>query len=203
LSRERAILDAAAEAFYEKGFHGVGVDELGTRAGLSGPSLYRHFSGKDEILATLLSEAMDELISATVPVFNEPARDLERALEHHIDYTLQHRHLVNLYQREARSLAEPWKRSFSRRIGQYTARWEALFAQNFPGLDAAAVAAATQACLGMIFSMASWPARALLDVDVKALIMELMSRGFGSLDGSASATDGKAAPARGAGAAGS
>ncbi|MDX6428827.1 MAG: hypothetical protein QOE54_1193, partial [Streptosporangiaceae bacterium] len=38
MGRDRAILDAAAEAFYEKGFHGVGVDELGARAGLSGPS---------------------------------------------------------------------------------------------------------------------------------------------------------------------
>ncbi|MGW1026771.1 TetR/AcrR family transcriptional regulator [Streptomyces sp. NPDC002577] len=182
MDRDRAILDAAALAFYEKGFHGVGVDELGTRAGLSGPSLYRHFSGKDEILATLLNEAMDELISATVPVYDDPERDLRRALEHHIEFAMEHRQLVNLYQREVRSLVDPWKRAFTRRRGQYTARWESLFAQKFPGVDSASVAAMTQACLGMIFSVSYWPARTLKDTDVKALLLELLPHGFESFE---------------------
>lgn len=182
MSRDRAILDAAAVAFYEKGFHGVGVDELGTRAGLSGPSLYRHFSGKDEILATLLTEAMDELISATVPVYDDPARDLRRALEHHIEFAVRHRHLVNLYQREVRSLVDPWKRAFTRRRGQYTTRWESLFAHRFPGLDSANVAATTQACLGMIFSLSYWPARALKDVDMKPFLFELLTQGLESFE---------------------
>ncbi|MGW6015091.1 TetR/AcrR family transcriptional regulator [Streptomyces sp. NPDC055210] len=182
MSRDRAILDAAATAFYEKGFHGVGVDELGARAGLSGPSLYRHFSGKDEILATLLNEAMDELISATVPVHGDPARDLRRALEHHIDFAARHRHLVNLYQREVRSLVDPWKRSFTRRRGQYTSRWEALFAQRFPDLGDAEIASMTQACLGMVFSLSYWPARALDGADVNALLLRLLSHGFESFE---------------------
>ena len=76
MDRERRILDTAAAAFYEKGFHGVGVDELGKRAGLSGPTLYRYFSSKDEILAALFSEAMDELVSATAMVHDDPLADL-------------------------------------------------------------------------------------------------------------------------------
>ena len=182
MSRDRAILDAAAEAFYEKGFHGVGVDELGTRAGLSGPSLYRHFSGKDEILATLLNEAMDELISATLPVHGDPERDLVRALQHHIGFAARHRQLVNLYQREVRSLVAPWERAFTRRRAQYTARWETLFERRFPGLDSARVAAMTQACLGMIFSLSYWPARVLKDIEVEPLLLQLMSQGFESLE---------------------
>src|ERR1700727_2278715 len=42
VDRERAILDAAAAAFYEKGFHGVGVDELEDRS-LTDP-WRRHFN---------------------------------------------------------------------------------------------------------------------------------------------------------------
>ncbi|AJE87305.1 TetR family transcriptional regulator [Streptomyces albus] len=178
MSRDRVILKAAAEAFYEKGFHGVGVDELGARAGLSGPSLYRHFSGKDEILATLLNEAMDELISATVPVHDDAERDLRRALEHHVAFAVRHRHLVNLYQREVRSLVDPWKRAFHRRRGQYTARWASLFARRFPALGSAQVAAMTQACLGMIFSLSYWPAQTLEDIDVQPLLLDLMAHGF-------------------------
>jgi AcrR family transcriptional regulator len=69
VSREQQILDAAAARFYEKGFHGVGVDQIGERVGISGPALYRHFKGKDEILAALFSEALEELISATAALY--------------------------------------------------------------------------------------------------------------------------------------
>lgn len=182
MSRDRRILDAAAAAFHEKGFHGVGVDELGVRAGLSGPSLYRHFSGKDEILATLLNEAMDELLSATIPVHDDPEQDLERALGHHVRFALANRHLVTLYQREVRSLAEPWSRAFTRRRGQYTSRWESLVAQRFPGLPPETVAATTQVCLGIVFSVVAWPERALAVPDVEQLVLTLVSQGIHVLD---------------------
>jgi AcrR family transcriptional regulator len=179
MEKDRRILEVSAEAFYQKGFHGVGVDEIGKRAGLSGPAIYRHFGGKDEILATLLNEAMDELMSATVPIHGDPARDLDRALRHHAEFAVAHRHLVNLYQREVRSLADPWKRAFDRRRAQYTERWERLVAQRFPGMPPATVAAVTQACLGMVFSVSYWPARALGHDDVSGLLLDLLAVGLG------------------------
>jgi len=182
VNRDRKILDTAAEAFYEKGFHGVGVDEIGRRAGLSGPSIYRHFSGKDEILATLLNEAMDELISATVPVHDDPEGDLDRALRHHLDFATRNRHLINLYQREVRSLVDPWARAFDRRRIQYTERWEHVISRRFPLIDAPTAAAVTQAALGMVFSISYWPGRTLRDVDVPTVIMQVLSQGLVSLD---------------------
>jgi AcrR family transcriptional regulator len=182
MAKDRRILEVAAEAFYQKGFHGVGVDEIGRRAGLSGPAIYRHFAGKDEILATLLSEAMDELMSATVPVHGDPARDLDRALRHHAEFAVEHRHLINLYQREVRSLVDPWKRAFDRRRAQYTERWEGLVAARFPDLPPVTVAALTQACLGMVFSVSYWPARALGHGDVSDLLLGLLAVGLTAYD---------------------
>jgi len=182
MDRDRKILDTAADAFYEKGFHGVGVDELGRRAGLSGPALYRSFSGKDEILATLLNEAMDELMSAALPALGNPTLDLDRALRHHILFSIHHRPLVNLYQREVRSLVDPWKRSFTRRRQQYTERWEALMAGRFPGIGAAAVATTAQATLGTIFSISYWPHHTAHAPDVAEQLMALLTRGFSALE---------------------
>jgi AcrR family transcriptional regulator len=182
VGRDRTILDTAADAFYEKGFHGVGVDELGRRAGLSGPALYRSFAGKDEILATLLNEAMDELMGAALPLLGDPALDLDRALRHHILFSIHHRPLVNLYQREVRSLVEPWKRSFTRRRQQYTERWEALLAGRFPDLDATEIATTTQATLGTIFSISYWPQRTAQAPDVVEQLMKLLTRGFRALE---------------------
>jgi AcrR family transcriptional regulator len=181
VDRVRQILDAAAEVFHEKGFHGSSVDELGVRAGLSGPALYRHFGGKDDILAALFNEAMDELIGATTNVFDDPAQDLERALRHHLQFTLDHRHLISVYQQEARSLVEPWKRYFDQRRLRYVTRWESLFARRFPALPEPEVAALAQACLGMIFSLAYWPTRVLSGIDPQLFVLGLLDRGFQSL----------------------
>jgi AcrR family transcriptional regulator len=182
VDRDRKILDTAAAVFFEKGFHGVGVDELGKRAGLSGPALYRHFSGKDEILASLFNEALDELLSATAPVHDDPAEDLDRLIRHHVGFTLSHRHLVNVYQREDRSLVEPWKRQFDRRRRQYLARWEAAVARRFPKASTAEVAAGTQACLGVIFSVAYWPAALASTPSLADLITGYATTGLSTLD---------------------
>jgi AcrR family transcriptional regulator len=181
VDRERRILDAATQAFHDKGFHGVGVDEIGSRAGLSGPSLYRHFSGKDEILATLLNEALNELMSATKPVHDDPERDLDRALKHHISYAVHNAQLVNIYQREVRSLADPWRRPFDRRRRQFTARWEELFLRCYPDLDDA-LPAVTQAVLGMIFSVSYWPPRTVRSKDTESVLAILVSGGLASMN---------------------
>ena len=193
--RDRRILDAAALAFREKGFHGVGMDELGARAGLSGPSLYRHFSGKHEILATLLNLAMDELVSATAVGPEDPAADLDRVLRHHVRFALEQHDLVVLYQREVGNLAEPWAPAFARRMGHYTRRWEALFSRRLPDLDPDEVAVLTQAALGTVFSVSTWPARAHRVAAaggpeaVSELVLDLLHRGLeGPLSGRESPT---------------
>ncbi len=179
--RVREILDAAAALFYEKGFHGTGMDELGVRAGLSGPALYRHFSGKNEILAALFNEAMDELIAATASQHGDPAAELERMIRHHAEFAISHRTLVNVYQREDRSLSDPWRRLFDHRRRGYLERWEAAIARCYPGAAPAEVAAAAQACLGLIFSVAYWPARVARQPGTAGLITRYAVSGLASL----------------------
>ena len=182
MARDRQILDAAAALFYEKGFHGVGVDEIGERVGISGPALYRHFAGKDEILATLFNEAMDELISATAIVYDEPHRDLERLIRHHVEFSISNRHLVNVYQREDRSLVEPWRRHFDRRMRQYASRWEDTLRRCFPDASDNHIAAATQAALGLIHSVAYWPAKVVRDDDdLPDFLSRLVTEGLATL----------------------
>jgi AcrR family transcriptional regulator len=188
VSRDRQILDTAAALFYEKGFHGVGVDEIGERVGISGPALYRHFSGKDEILATLFNEAMDELISGTAMVYDEPHRDLERLIRHHVDFAISHRHLVSVYQREDRSLAETWRKHFDRRMRQYASRWEAALQRCYPDAPPGHIAAGTQAAIGLIHSVAYWPVKVVKgDDDLPDLLCRLVTQGLTSLEEPAAA----------------
>lgn len=54
-TRER-ILDSALSLFAERGYDGVGVDLIAEKAGLKGPSLYKHFRGKEDILDTIIDK---------------------------------------------------------------------------------------------------------------------------------------------------
>lgn len=182
MTRERQILDAAAALFYDKGFHGVGVDEIGQRVGISGPALYRHFSGKDQILATLFSETMDELISATAVVYTDPERDLERLVRHHVEFAVDHRHLVNVYQREEKSLVEPWRKHFQRRQRVYASRWEDALRRCFESSPDDQIAAAAQAAIGMIHSVAHWPRAARRADDLADLLVALVRQGLAALE---------------------
>ncbi|MGW0891177.1 TetR/AcrR family transcriptional regulator [Saccharopolyspora sp. NPDC002578] len=182
MDRDRKILDTAAAVFFEKGFHGASVDELGTRAGLSGPALYRHFSGKDEILATLFNEALDELLSATAPVHDDPELDLDRLIRHHVCFAVDHRHLVNVYQREDRSLVDPWQRHFARRRRQYVGRWETTIGRCFPNASQAKVATGTHACLSVIFSITYWPKATARQPDLADVVTGFVREGLATLN---------------------
>ena len=56
-TKER-ILYAALDLIAEKGYDGVGVDLIAEKAGLKGPSLYRHYKGKEDIFNSLIDLVM-------------------------------------------------------------------------------------------------------------------------------------------------
>lgn len=53
-STKERILYAALDLFAQKGYDGVGVDLIAEKAGLKGPSLYRHYKGKEDIFNSMI-----------------------------------------------------------------------------------------------------------------------------------------------------
>ena len=57
MSTKERILEESLTLFAEKGYDGTGIDLIAERVGIKGPSLYRHFKSKEDILNTLIDSA--------------------------------------------------------------------------------------------------------------------------------------------------
>jgi AcrR family transcriptional regulator len=66
------ILDAAAQVFRQKGFHGASMADIAEAVNLQKASLYHHVSSKQEILLDLLDRALDMLIEHIGAVASRP-----------------------------------------------------------------------------------------------------------------------------------
>ncbi|MFC5768883.1 TetR/AcrR family transcriptional regulator [Thauera sinica] len=53
-------MEAAAKLFYERGYEGATVREIAREAGITSGSIFYHFESKEEILAAVLRQGMEE-----------------------------------------------------------------------------------------------------------------------------------------------
>ena len=98
-SRREAILAAALELFRRRGFHAVGIDEIGTLAGISGPGVYRHFPSKSSLLVALFDGLSDRMLAAAEEIRKldcPPAETLDRLVDFHVATAVAERALHRL-----------------------------------------------------------------------------------------------------------
>ena len=76
------ILEAAAQVFRQKGFHGASMNDIAEAVNLQKASLYHHVSSKQEILFELLDRALELLLERISPIStqNSPAEERLRLM---------------------------------------------------------------------------------------------------------------------------
>ena len=57
MSTKERILEESLTLFAERGFDGIGIDGIAESVGIKGPSVYRHFKNKEDILNALIDAA--------------------------------------------------------------------------------------------------------------------------------------------------
>ncbi|MFF4159569.1 TetR/AcrR family transcriptional regulator [Streptomyces sp. NPDC001678] len=192
LSRREQILREAARLFAERGFHGVGVDEIGAAVGISGPGLYRHFAGKDAMLAELLVGISGRLLTGGRQRVAEaaeagaaPAEVLDSLIDGHIDFALDDRALIILHDRELGQLRES-DRSLVRQLQrQYVELWVGVVRELHPAVVEAEARAAVHAVFGLLNSTPHLGRRGALPARTAtaALLRRLALGALGSLAG--------------------
>ncbi|MGW7302290.1 SACE_7040 family transcriptional regulator [Streptomyces sp. NPDC054829] len=156
-TRREQILKEAARLFAERGFHGVGVDEIGAAVGISGPGLYRHFPGKDAMLAELLVGISGQLLTGAKRRLAEadgdgPAAVLDSLIEGHIDFALDDRPLITLHDRELDRLRDSDRKLVRQLQRQYVELWVEVVRKAYPALAEPTARSAVHSVFGLLNS---------------------------------------------------
>ncbi|GHE55746.1 TetR family transcriptional regulator [Streptomyces longispororuber] len=181
-TRREQILKEAARLFAERGFHGVGVDEIGAAVGISGPGLYRHFAGKDAMLAELLVGISEQLLTGgrrrAAETAGAPEATLDSLIEGHIDFALDDRPLITLHDRELDRLRDTDRKRVRQLQRQYVELWVAAVREVYPALAEAEARASVHAVFGLLNSTPHLPRPGTLpDRDATAHLLHRLSRG--------------------------
>lgn len=152
--RRAEILAAAAELFARRGYHGVSIGDLGRAVGLTGPALYRHFSGKEAVLAEMLLDISERLLAEGVrrAAAPDPALALDALLRWHIAFALDNPALITVHERELDNVPEPQRHRVRRLQRAYVEEWVAVLRRLRPGLPGGRTRAAVHACFGLLNS---------------------------------------------------
>ncbi|WP_026314143.1 TetR/AcrR family transcriptional regulator [Actinomadura flavalba] len=152
--RRAEILGAAAALFARHGYHGVSIGELGRAVGLTGPALYRHFRGKEAVLAEMLLDISARLRAegAQHAADPDPAGALDALLRWHIAFALDNPALITVHGRELDNVPEPERHEIRRTQRAYVEEWVGVLRRLRPDVPDARARAAVHACLGLLNS---------------------------------------------------
>lgn len=113
-TRKAEIRDTALDLFTRHGYEATTMGDIAGVMGIRGPSLYKHVSSKQVLLAEIMTATMDALWAAhtsAVSSTGDSVEQLRRAVEAHVRFHARHRQEAFVGNREIRSLAEPARTS--------------------------------------------------------------------------------------------
>jgi AcrR family transcriptional regulator len=153
--RRQRILDAAAELVARRGYHDVGMADIGAAAGITGSAIYRHFDGKSAVLVALLDRVIDDLsrdAAEIVTSADEPRTVLRRLIRGQVAFVLTDRTLAQVYHNEILNLPAADRHRLRRKQRMYLEEWVHVLALLRPDGSDAALRALVHAAIGAIQS---------------------------------------------------
>jgi AcrR family transcriptional regulator len=154
-SRREQILAVAAQLFARHGFHGVSIADLGAAVGISGPALYRHFPGKEALLAELLVGISEHLLAggqARASRTADPDELIAALVDFHADFARREPELIVVQDRDLANLPVPDRRKVRRLQRTYVEIWVEALRRAHPGLPADAARTAAHGTFGLLNS---------------------------------------------------
>lgn len=138
MHRRDEIAVVAARLFAETGYDAVSLDDIGAAVGIAGPSLYNHFTSKQDLLFATMTHGYGKLHDTLIDALETdagPAEVLRAISDSYVDLTFEHSDLVTVLIAEARNLSEEYRDLARSAQISYIGQWVAVLQQLRPDED--------------------------------------------------------------------
>jgi AcrR family transcriptional regulator len=162
LSRREAILNAALTLMRAKGYHGVGIDEIGDAAGISGPAVYRHYASKADILLDAYDRAGSRVavgVEAALSGADGPVDALGRLIASYVTIAFDNVDLIIATGEEGAALPKAERPRLVRQRRAIAESWSRVMDELRPDLSEAEVRLHVASAFNMVNHVARLPAR--------------------------------------------
>ena len=155
------IIQAAAQIFRQKGYHGTSMQDIADAVALKKASLYHHVAGKQDILVSILDQALALLIEDLQAVIDQdlPAQEkIRQAMRVYVNRLTEDPDLAAVLLMEHRSLEDDLRAAHIARRDRFEILWRSMIEQgiaqgSFRSMDQNL---ATFALLGVLNWMITW-----------------------------------------------
>jgi AcrR family transcriptional regulator len=174
-TRREELLFAAAALFRERGYYGVGMQEIGRAAGIVGSGVYRHFTSKEAMLVELTDRLLDDLVDRAALIRATtagPGACLDALIELHLEFALDGEGLIAVYLGEERNLPEADRRRARRKQRAYLQEWVDVLGELQPERDERERHLVVQAVVALLQSVA-WQRPTLPRATVETRLRDL------------------------------
>jgi AcrR family transcriptional regulator len=157
----KEILDASAQIFSQKGYHGTSMQDIAAAVNLQKASLYHHVSSKQEILFELLNrglliltEEVDQVISAS----NPPEEKLRLAIRAYLTALTENQDVTSVLLLEYRSLEPKYLTRHIEERDRFERIWRNLIIEGIQNqtFSCGDPTLATRALLGVMNWTVTW-----------------------------------------------
>ncbi|MEV4615040.1 helix-turn-helix domain-containing protein [Kitasatospora sp. NPDC049258] len=141
-SRREELLVAAVRLFDRRGFDNVSTEQLGAAVGIAGPSVYKHFATKAELLAAALVRSRERLwheVGGALALAQAPGPGaaLAAGLAAYLDFARRNGHYLGAMLSETERLAPADRKAAVDFRRDFLRTWVGLLQQVRPAYDQA------------------------------------------------------------------
>ncbi|EMQ99210.1 TetR/AcrR family transcriptional regulator [Paeniglutamicibacter gangotriensis] len=155
--RREHLLAEATRLFAIHGYAGVSLEDLGAACGISGPAVYRHFSGKPAMLIALLVGVSQDLLDGgqkVVSAGGTAEEILKQLIAFHTDFALAKPDIIQVQDRNLETLPTTELALVRQLQRDYIGLWTDQLRQVHPQETAAVTRFRAHAAFGLLNSTA-------------------------------------------------
>jgi AcrR family transcriptional regulator len=164
--------------FTRQGYERTTVDEIGAAAGLTGPSIYRHFRGKSQLLDAVIGFVVADTLTTTAELLElteDPMRALRGLVAAWVNVSMDTTLLTQTYVYEYPALDEETRHRLRRRYRGMTDAWTTVLIRVRPELSPIESQAIVDSAFWLVSSQAFF--RTTLPRDELARVLRCMVLG--------------------------